>query len=65
MLRRLAGGLGILVVVLAGLSSDPAGAAGESPLEKRGCCSHHHGVCGCSGQVAMCCDGSPSPTCGC
>lgn len=33
---------------------------------KRGCCSHHGGVCGCndSGRQ-VCCDGSLSPTCTC
>ena len=31
----------------------------------RGCCSHHHGVCGCTGGRTMCCDGTQSPTCGC
>jgi hypothetical protein len=35
------------------------------PLEHRGCCSHHQGVCGCEGGRAKCCDGSLSPTCGC
>lgn len=34
-------------------------------LAQRGCCSHHGGVCGCSGGTAMCCDGNPSPSCGC
>lgn len=34
--------------------------------EKRGCCSRHRGVCGCSdSHVTLCCDGSASPTCGC
>lgn len=33
--------------------------------ERRGCCSHHGGVCGCSGSRALCCDGSLSPSCGC
>lgn len=33
--------------------------------ERRGCCSHHGGVCGCSDGRAMCCDGTLSPTCGC
>jgi hypothetical protein len=33
--------------------------------EKRGCCSWHGGVCGCSGGRALCCDGTLSPTCGC
>jgi hypothetical protein len=31
----------------------------------RGCCSHHHGQCGCSGGAVMCCDGATSPSCGC
>lgn len=34
-------------------------------LERRGCCSHHGGVCGCSSGRATCCDGSLSPSCGC
>jgi hypothetical protein len=34
-------------------------------LNRRGCCSHHGGVCGCSGGRAVCCDGSFSPSCGC
>ena len=33
--------------------------------ERRGCCSHHGGVCGCSHGSAVCCDGSYSPSCGC
>ncbi|MCF6206410.1 MAG: hypothetical protein L3J47_05905 [Sulfurovum sp.] len=34
--------------------------------ERRGCCSHHHGVCGCSpGGRQVCCDGTLSPTCTC
>ena len=32
---------------------------------KRGCCSWHKGVCGCSGGRAACCDGTLSPSCGC
>lgn len=35
-------------------------------VERRGCCSWHGGVCGCSeGGRAVCCDGQLSPTCGC
>jgi hypothetical protein len=30
-----------------------------------GCCSHHGGVCGCSGGRALCCDNTLRPTCGC
>lgn len=36
-------------------------------LAKRGCCSHHGGVCGCdeaTGRI-KCCDGTLSPTCTC
>ena len=32
---------------------------------RRGCCSHHNGVCGCVNGRTKCCDGSFSPTCGC
>lgn len=34
-------------------------------IERRGCCSHHGGVCGCENGRAKCCDGTLSPTCGC
>jgi hypothetical protein len=34
-------------------------------VAKRGCCSHHGGVCGCKGGRQLCCDGSLSPTCRC
>lgn len=38
----------------------------EGDAERRGCCSHHNGVCGCSTNgKAMCCDGAESPSCGC
>jgi hypothetical protein len=35
--------------------------------DKRGCCSHHNGVCGCNKATGMqrCCDGTDSPTCRC
>lgn len=33
--------------------------------ERRGCCSHHQGVCGCAGSTTQCCDGSLSPSCQC
>lgn len=33
--------------------------------ERRGCCSHHGGVCGCEKGRTVCCDGNFSPTCGC
>jgi hypothetical protein len=35
-------------------------------LTRRGCCSHHGGVCGCGpGGRQQCCDGTLSPTCTC
>lgn len=34
-------------------------------LAQSGCCSHHGGVCGCSGGSDLCCDGAASPSCGC
>lgn len=40
--------------------------SGPEQVAQRGCCSHHHGVCGCSPDGrAQCCDGSLSPSCGC
>ena len=34
---------------------------------RRGCCSHHLGVCGCNKATnhQQCCDGAISPTCLC
>lgn len=34
-------------------------------VARRGCCSHHGGVCGCTSGRAQCCDGALSPSCGC
>jgi len=34
-------------------------------VARRGCCSHHKGVCGCKGARQQCCDGTLSPTCKC
>lgn len=36
-----------------------------SDNNRRGCCSRHGGVCGCSGGHSKCCDGTLSPTCQC
>lgn len=41
------------------------GELSKAELEKRGCCSHHQGVCGCSSGTVTCCDGTDSPTCTC
>jgi hypothetical protein len=34
---------------------------------RRGCCSHHLGVCGCDKRTGhqLCCDGTLSPSCTC
>jgi hypothetical protein len=38
----------------------------KTEMSRRGCCSHHGGVCGCSSTGrAECCDGTLSPSCGC
>jgi len=41
--------------------------AAEVEEARRGCCSWHGGVCGCSRDHnrLRCCDGALSPTCGC
>jgi hypothetical protein len=35
--------------------------------DRRGCCSHHGGVCGCATEAhtLKCCDGALSVSCGC
>lgn len=40
---------------------------GPNDLNRRGCCSHHNGVCGCNQSTGMqsCCDGTDSPSCRC
>ncbi|MDP2248012.1 MAG: hypothetical protein Q8J65_07750 [Nitrosomonadales bacterium] len=37
----------------------------QDQVARRGCCSHHGGVCGCGGATLRCCDGTNSPSCGC
>jgi hypothetical protein len=38
------------------LSTAPAGASAIPTLDGRGCCSNHHGQCGCQGNQVVCCD---------
>lgn len=45
--------------------TQPAPQEDCDPLARRGCCSHHNGVCGCSGGRTTCCDGTTSPSCTC
>ena len=40
-------------------------AGDRGSIERRGCCSYHGGVCGCSGGRQQCCDGALSPSCTC
>jgi hypothetical protein len=51
--------------VAAGLGLALSTSASPNDSERRGCCSHHQGVCGCSSKRAACCDGTLSPSCGC
>jgi hypothetical protein len=60
----MAGAMALAVVCLL-LPEAGAVASGSIEVERRGCCSHHQGVCGCEGGRAKCCDGQLSPTCGC
>ncbi len=67
MARRLVS-LGMAVAVW--LAVAPVGGAGGGPVddplvEARGCCSRHHGVCGCSDHVVVCCDKALSHRCTC
>ena len=60
----------VSVVLLFGLSAFAAVEQKQcEPVKdtvvQSGCCSWHGGVCGCSGGRALCCDGTPSPSCGC
>lgn len=42
-----------------------AAGATKQIMAQSGCCSHHGGVCGCTGGSVTCCDGAFSPSCGC
>lgn len=48
-----------------GKSLNPAVTDSREQIARSGCCSHHQGVCGCSGGRQVCCDGSYSPSCTC
>jgi hypothetical protein len=61
MLRRLTAALFAAFILHAVVLA----AASSAPLGQRGCCSHHQGVCGCSGGRTQCCDGTQSPSCTC
>ena len=71
-MKVLARALALLVVFAASATATataPAPATGDPAIDegepRRGCCSHHGGVCGCGGDTLRCCDGTDSPTCEC
>lgn len=53
--------IAIAVAAIVGL----AGPAQPMICTQSGCCSHHEGVCSCSGGRKKCCDGTLSPSCTC
>lgn len=59
--------MSIVLIAFVGLigMSNSVMADNDYTLDKGGCCSHHRGVCGCSGNRDLCCDGSLSPSCRC
>ncbi len=54
-----------VVFAIMALSAGAAFSLMSDIKQRRGCCSHHGGVCGCSSGRAVCCDGTFSPSCGC
>ena len=62
------GVLGLMLLGGSAFTDCPGGMSDEYTLfsvERRGCCSHHGGACGCEKERALCCDGRLSPSCGC
>ena len=62
------GVLGLMLLGGSTFADCPGQVSGPHTLlsvERRGCCSHHGGVCGCDKGRALCCDGRLSPSCGC
>ncbi len=59
----------IAALTMGALAPAPSvsGPCGSSDLDRRGCCSHHNGVCGCNSATGMlrCCDNTDSPSCDC
>ena len=52
--------LGLMLLGGSAFTDCPGGMSGEHSLlsvERRGCCSHHGGVCACEKGRALCCDG--------
>lgn len=39
--------------------------ASDDVIAKRGCCSWHGGICGCTSGRVVCCDNTYSPSCTC
>jgi hypothetical protein len=67
MIRSRVEALGLIFLAGSAFPDSPGGMSGEHRLrsvERRGCCSHHGGVCGCEMGRALCCDTRVSPSCG-
>lgn len=47
------------------LTINKAYSINQNNEDKRGCCSHHGGVCGCKNGRQVCCDETLSPSCTC
>lgn len=59
------GALGLMLLGGSTFADCPGQVSEQNSVERRGCCSHHGGVCGCEKGRALCCDGRLSPSCGC
>jgi hypothetical protein len=57
--------LGMAAPVVLPVPGDSIEPAADESSGKRGCCSHHHGVCGCKDGRVVCCDKTLSPSCTC
>jgi hypothetical protein len=66
MMRMIVSGVFFIALAFVTLPTSASTPVGDDDgADKRGCCSHHRGVCGCTGGHTTCCDGTQSPTCTC
>jgi hypothetical protein len=66
MLKFLIASMALGALVSSAAAITPA-ACNPNAVDRRGCCSHHNGVCGCDTRTnrLRCCDGTNSPSCSC